>query len=155
MSFVPPRHSSTVIRFIDCTLPWYYSYLLSTGYLCTAIYDRRTKKDGCPARRRNSRRLNFLTLLSGALAVEPGAGTPHSALKEEMIKHKRQRPQQHSGGRVLPRPRCRTTVYSRFLCLLSACVVGSEAIYAESDPAGQVPEYCTLFHHQVKRTAQR
>lgn len=37
-----------------------------------------------------------------------------------------------------------------FLSLLAVCPVG--AVYVLGDPAAEVPEYCTLFHHQVSHT---
>lgn len=43
---------------------------------------------------------------------------------------------------------------ARLLCLLSVCAVGSDAIYVESDPAAEVPEYCTLYHHQVRKLSR-
>ncbi|CAN0366243.1 unnamed protein product [Ectocarpus sp. 6 AP-2014] len=38
---------------------------------------------------------------------------------------------------------------TRLVCIFSLLVVGSDTLYARSEP-GQPPEYCTVFHHMVK-----
>ncbi|CAB1104436.1 unnamed protein product [Ectocarpus sp. CCAP 1310/34] len=37
----------------------------------------------------------------------------------------------------------------RLACVFSLLVVGSDTLYARSEP-GEPPEYCTVFHHMVK-----
>lgn len=53
--------------------------------------------------------------------------------------------EQHQAERLPGRHRI-----GRLLCLLSVCAVGTDAIYAVSDPTAEGPEYCTLYNHQVR-----
>lgn len=57
----------------------------------------------------------------------------------------------HPAARFRPRGR----MGSGLLYILSVCAIGGDAIYAESDPAAEVPEYCTVFHHQVGNGAKK
>lgn len=57
----------------------------------------------------------------------------------------------HPAARFRPRGR----MGSGLLYIMSVCAIGGDAIYAESDPAAEVPEYCTVFHHQVGNGAKK
>ncbi|CAM9277773.1 unnamed protein product, partial [Ectocarpus sp. 12 AP-2014] len=56
---------------------------------------------------------------------------------------------QPDGGGGMP-PYMKTILHIvRVASILSMLIVGSDTIYARSEP-GQPPEYCTVFHHMVK-----